>query len=139
MATKSVQIVMPLVDIIYIDVNKAKTRKKSYEEVDPSSETEQAGYIPATKQIENMILAGRRLDSSRLQYDFASEEEIDEELYDPTRSGNFDLADATQAQIAVQQSLQEQAVKASQTAQEPSQATESQKIGVSTPEPEKGA
>ena len=138
MATKSV-IEMPLIDTVYIDVNKAKTRKKSYEEVDTSSETEQAGYIPATKQIENMILAGQRLDASRLQFDFASEDEIDEELCDPTRSGNFDLADASQAQIAVQQSLREQAVKASQTVQEPSQAIEPQRTGVSTPEPEKGA
>lgn len=139
MATKSVQTEMPLIDTVYVDVNKAKTRKKSYEEVDSSSETEQAGYIPATKQIENMILAGKRLDSSRQQFDFASEDEIDEDLYDPTRSGNFDLADASQAQIAVQQSLQEQALKASQTVQEPSQATVAQKIGVSIPEPEKGA
>ena len=44
-----------------------------------------------------MILAGQRLDKARSQYDFESEEDIDEDLYDPTRSGNYDLADATQS------------------------------------------
>ena len=115
-------------------------RERKYEVLDSKSETEQAGYISPKQQIEQMILAGRRLDDSRKeQFDFSSEEEIDEDLYDPTRSGNFDLADATQTQIAVKQSLQEQAVKASQTAQKPLQAPVAQKTEVSTSEPEKGA
>lgn len=115
-------------------------RERKYETPDSKSETEQAGYIPPKQQIEQMILAGRRLDDFRKeQFDFDSEEEIDEELYDPTRSVNFDLADATQMQIAVKQSLTEQAVTASKTAQEPLQATVAKKIGETTPEPEKGA
>ena len=33
------------------------------------------------------------------QFDFPSEDEIDEEAYDPTRAGSFDLADASQMQF----------------------------------------
>ena len=69
-------------------------------------------------QIENMILAGQRLDKARSQYDFESEEDIDEDLYDPTRSGNYDLADATQSALDVEARLREAALKPSQTAQE---------------------
>ena len=49
-----------------------------------------------------MILAGQRLDKARSQYDFESEEDIDEDLYDPTRSGNYDLADATQSALDIE-------------------------------------
>lgn len=134
------QIVMPTIDVSYVDLCKAKTREKVHEVLDSKSETEQAGYISPQKQIENMILAGRRLDDYRKgQYDFDSEEEIDEELYDPTRSGNFDLADATQAQIIANNALSEQALKASQNAQEPQGQASVLQVGGNTPEPEKGA
>lgn len=128
------------IDTSYVDLKTAKTRERVYEKVDSKSETEQAGYISPQNQIENMILAGRRLDEYRKeQYDFNSEEEIDEELYDPTRSGNFDLADASQAQFEVRQRLNEQALKASQTAQEPQGQASVRQVGGNTPEPEKGA
>lgn len=59
--------------------------------------TEVAGYIPAQVQIEDMIMAGARLDASRAErFDFASEEEVDESFEDITRSSNFDMADAAQ-------------------------------------------
>ena len=113
---------------MYYDRNTVVSRKRQYEVIDPHSETEQAGYIPPQIQIENMILAGERLNQSRKeQYDFASADEIDEDAYDPTRSGNFDLADASQASLRIQDSLLEQeaarkaAVKASQADQEASQ------------------
>nr|WAE43602.1 MAG: hypothetical protein [Microviridae sp.] len=75
--------------------------------------TEQAGYIPPKKQIEDMILAGQRLNESRASYDWDDEEDIDESASDPTRSPNFDLADATQQGFAVDARL-----KASQKAQD---------------------
>lgn len=113
---------------MYFDRNTVTSRKREYEVIDPHSETEQAGYIPPQVQIENMILAGQRLDASRRAlYDFDSEEDIDEDAYDPTRSGNYDLADASQASLRIQDSLLEQeaarkaAVKASQADQEASQ------------------
>ena len=72
-----------LVDVEYFDLKKAKTCERKYEVLDGSSETEQAGYISPQRQIENMILAGRRLDQFRKdQFDFESEDEIDEELSD---------------------------------------------------------
>lgn len=62
------------------------------------SPVETAGYIPANQRIENMMLAGQRLSESRKeQYDFP-DGEIDESYNDPTRSKNFDLADASQIQ-----------------------------------------
>lgn len=78
-------------------------------------EVETAGYIPAQKQIENMIAAGRRLqDYRREQFDFNPGEEIDEDFYDPTRNKNFDMADGFQMQENIINSMR---AKASQTAQ----------------------
>ena len=60
------------------------------------------------------------------QYDFASEDDIDEDASDPTRRGNFDLADASQMAMETQMSLRAQALeadksrKALQTAQDAS-------------------
>ena len=118
---------------MYIDLNAAKAAKRSFEVLSDEIVTEQAGYIPPKIQIENMILAGQRLNMSRLeQYDFTSEAEIDEDAVDPTRSGNFDLSDASQLSYEATQRLNdaakaskkpdsdkdpEPAVKSSQTAQ----------------------
>ena len=68
---------------MYIDRNTAATRERTYERPDPVSLTEQAGYIPPQDQIESMILAGQRLNEARAsQYDFASEDDIDEDASD---------------------------------------------------------
>jgi len=57
---------------------------------------EKAGYIPTKHRIENMILAGQRLVAYRAsQFDFATEQDIDENFDDVTRRQNFDLADAS--------------------------------------------
>lgn len=85
---------------------------------------ETAGYISAQKRIENMILAGQRLvDYRKGQFDFP-DGQIDESFQDPTRSPNFDLADATQLQMQAEASL-----NASQTVQEPLQAPETPSAG----------
>jgi len=61
--------------------------------------TEQSGYIPAQKRIENLLNAGQRLKDFRdQQFDFVDENSIDDQFFDPTRTKNFDLADATQLQ-----------------------------------------
>lgn len=63
---------------------------------------ESAGYIPADVQIEQMIMAGQRLgDFRRENYDYDLEEEPIMEDMDPTRSPNFDLADASQIGAAL--------------------------------------
>ena len=67
---------------------------------------ETAGYIPAQVRIENMMLAGRRLaDARKEMYDFPAGVEPDESLSDPTRSPNFDMADATAIQMAAESRL----------------------------------
>lgn len=59
--------------------------------------TEQAGYVPPKIQIENMIMAGQRLNAARAEmYDFPPGEEVDENYSDPTRDPGFDVADASQ-------------------------------------------
>lgn len=80
---------------------------------------EKAGYIPAKVRIENMILAGQRLvEHRREMYDFDGED-IDESFSDPTRSKNFDMADAFIMSEVVKNNLkQKELLKASQTAQE---------------------
>lgn len=75
--------------------------------------TETAGYIPAKQQIENLILAGQRLAEYREEnYDFGKDDEIDEDFTDPTRSPNYDLADASQDALSVSRRLSERAKKA---------------------------
>lgn len=65
-----------------------------------------AGYIPAQKRIENMILAGQRLvDYRKSQFDFEGVEKIDYDFNDPSRSLNFDVADATQIKLSVTERL----------------------------------
>ena len=79
-----------------------------------------------------MILAGRRLDEARRnQYDFPDEESIDEEAYDPTRAGNYDLSDASQMQFEAHARIEAQ--KASQTAQSPQEGLLSNRKGVTYP------
>lgn len=124
---------------IYRKLDDAKFKKLPIVTPDPESETEQSGYIPPKVQIENMILAGQRLDHARSQYDFESEDDIDDDLYDPTRSGNYDLADATQSALDVEARLKEQAVKPSQTAQEASGEASKPSPGGNEPPPEAGA
>lgn len=92
---------------------------------------ETAGYIPAQKKIENMILAGQRLVDYRKSqnYDFA-DGKIDEDFMDPTRSPNFDLADATQMQLQAEANLAaakaaaEAAAKAAEEAQKALEASQ---------------
>ena len=131
---------------MYNDRNTVVTRDRQYEVMDPHSETEQAGYIPPQIQIENMILAGERLNQTRKDmYDFSSPDEIDEDAYDPTRRANFDLADASQMAMETEMSLRDQALeaeksrKASQTAQDASGGVKKGSEVPDVPPPEKGA
>ena len=91
---------------------KYKRPKLDEGKMDSVSKTESAGYIPAEAQIELFIQAGRKLDQARKeQYDFSADEEVPSDFIDPTRSGSFDLADATQLGIAVNQKIENQAKK----------------------------
>lgn len=137
---KEKQSTMPLVDITYVDLNKAKTRPVQGEIISSETITEQSGYIEPKRQIEDMIMAGRRLDEARKnQYDFDSEDSIDESAYDPTRAKNFDLSDASQIQFEANERLREQRLKASQTAQEARSGASGSSEGGTEPPPEKGA
>ena len=83
--------------------NTARSRfKEAPEEHTQESLTERAGYIPAKEQIENFMLSGRRLAEYRKeQYDYESEDQDDGESMDPTRSPNYDLADASRSLNAI--------------------------------------
>lgn len=100
------------------------------EQNDGKSLVESAGYISAQKRIENMILAGQRLsDYRKSSYDFKPGQEIDDNFFDPTRKGNYDLADAFQDSLNLEGRL-----KASQTAPEPLKEAQNDDKGVSIPE-----
>ena len=63
---------------------------------------ERVGYISARDRIENLLLAGHRLENYRKeQYDFNSVDEIDETFTDPTRNKSYDMADAFQDTLAL--------------------------------------
>ncbi len=57
---------------------------------------ESAGYIPAKQKIESFMQAGINLQTVRNQFDYPDgvPDGVDP-VVDPTRSGNFDLADAS--------------------------------------------
>lgn len=87
------------------------------EDISPESKTEQAGYIPPQIQIERMMMSGAALNNYRReQYDFGSEEEIDDTVSIPVRDPNFDLADGTQLANQVVQSLNQQQIAAKERA-----------------------
>jgi len=66
------------------------------EEMSDEDLVETSGYIPAKIQIENLIMAGRRLDVYREEmYDYPDGlSDDDNPILDPTRKGNYDLVDA---------------------------------------------
>ena len=70
---------------------------------------ETAGYIPAQKRIENLMLAGQRLVASRQAlYDCQGGESFDDSIEcDPTRNPGYDMADAFQDSLAVSDRLAE--------------------------------
>ena len=72
------------------------------------------------------------------QYDFASPDDIDESLSDPTRSANFDLADATQMAMSADEAIK-QAEEALAAAKEAKNASQTAQEGSGEPEPVKGA
>lgn len=70
--------------------------------------TESAGYIPAKKQIENIIAAGERLVAYREgMYDFPDGK--DNGFNDPSRDPNFDMADASELLSGFQKKVDEEA------------------------------
>lgn len=98
------------------------------EKLDQTIKVQKIGYVPAKKRIEDIINAGMRLKDFRAsQYDFPEGTQIDETLNDPTRSKNFDLADASQLKYAAEASL-----KASQAALKASQAASEEPLDTST-------
>lgn len=70
---------------------------------------ETAGYIPAEKQIQNLMLAGQRLAAYRAeQYDYPDGKIDINARPDPTRRKDFDYADASMLQQTVTERLEEQ-------------------------------
>lgn len=70
--------------------------------------TEQSGYIPPQVQIEQMILAGQRLDQARKEMFDA--EDITE--INPLRRPGIDMAEVSQLALETQKSLIDQKTKA---------------------------
>jgi len=67
------------------------------EKVDSTRITEQAGYIKPKDQIEQFLLAGKRLAQYRKElFDFQPGENVDTSFSDPTRAPGFDLAEASE-------------------------------------------
>lgn len=96
-----------IVPVIYDQYNRPP---EAFEKVSDETITETAGYVPSDRQIEDMIIAGRRLNEARAQaFDFAPGEEDDGEFYDPTRSPGFDLADASRLVRNIAQKIKKQA------------------------------
>lgn len=97
-----------------------RPNKKEFQEDYTNAENlvETAGYISPEQQIRNLIDAGERLNAFRDEmYDYNNDYIItgDEEV-DPTRSGNYDLADAFQDSLKVNQRLKKQAEEAKKNA-----------------------
>lgn len=120
-------------------------RPKKLDYVQGDSLLDKSGYYPAKKRIENMILAGQRLTVQRDKemYDFEKDlTEYELNYEDPTRSSNFDMADAsmianyTKAQKAriVREQIR---AKALQSASKASGGVKKEPEGVTPPAKEK--
>lgn len=78
---------------------KAETLVDTGEVLNGERITESAGYIPTNVRVQEMVAAGQRLvDYRKGHYDFPPGVEVSDkeeaEFNDPTRSANYDLADA---------------------------------------------
>lgn len=74
---------------------------------------EPEGYIPAEKQIANMLLAGERLIAGRREaYDFGPDDDVPDDIDIRTRRPGYDMADGTQDMLLVAERLKEQAEEA---------------------------
>lgn len=83
----------------------SKDFKKVYEKIDPTVKVERAGYVSAQTRIENLLMAGQRLQQFRSEnYDFTGRP-IDEDYEDPTRRPGYDMADAFQDAINIKSRL----------------------------------
>ena len=87
----------------------ASTFQKKYIFNSGEKLVETAGYIPAQKRIENLMLAGQRLVASRQAlYDCQGGEEFDDTIpFDPTRDPGYDLADAAQDSLGIAERLKD--------------------------------
>jgi len=83
--------------------------------------TNTLGYVPLNIKVQQLLNAGKRLQEYQDGYDFTNDE-IDENYYPKTRMQNYDIADAFNDNISLQNKMQEAkreaAVKASIKAQE---------------------
>jgi len=83
--------------------------------IDKTEKVEKAGYLSTKQRVETMLLAGQRLMQSRREmYDFQQGEEPDDNFEDPTRTQGFDMADATQIALEIQNKAILQAKRANE-------------------------
>ena len=102
---------------------------EEHEQNDGKSITEQS-FVPAHIQIAQMMRSGELLDQYRKGlYDFTEEEDDDMEWSDPTRSPNFDLADAS----AILTSLSERQKEAARASQKAKDEAEQHKLDLEAP------
>jgi hypothetical protein len=74
-----------------------------------TSNVERSGYLPAKNQIENLILAGRNLKEWRnSQYHYPNGEIDENDVPDPTLSSDYDMADAFQDVLVLEEKLKNQ-------------------------------
>lgn len=79
------------------------------EKVSADSETEQLGYLKLSKQIEQMLAAGERLESYRKygdNYDFTGDDDDIDDFDDPTRAPNYDMVDLHNDIVSTRQALE---------------------------------
>jgi hypothetical protein len=101
---------------------------------------ETAGYVPAKKQIENLLLAGEKLVAYRKgMYDYEPDDDSDDDDFnDPTRVPGFDMADSSQLQSELEGRIKAQEAAAAAAAKEDTKKPEKIDPGASTkPQEEK--
>ena len=88
----------------------AKNRKRGPGEKRTGRETitNQTGYIPLSMQLARLEAAGQQLSAYRAEnYDFPPGVIVDDELQDPTRRPDYDMADASTALRDLERKLTE--------------------------------
>lgn len=89
--------------------------------MDQESDVDTSGYRSVEEQIRAIMDAGQRLHQARVEeYDYPNDDSLSDEVNDPTRSMDFDMADASQMMNELAMKQRKGATKVAKPAKSPS-------------------
>lgn len=81
---------------MFESVYKYNYLNQSYVSCDSTDLLETGGWVDTKSLIKEIMIAGEKLQSFDNVYDYDEDGDLDDGFIDPTRSGNYDMADASE-------------------------------------------